>query len=205
MNSTTNSSTPATRCISDLPVEILTTILFQLADENLRDLLVLSRTCRLWRSIIVNNLFLDKRFKIFKKKYLVGHWTFEDADKLGHDSCDYTKDQFSLIGNPVQSHCFLGSCLRLAGNSVITVPVNQFSRYQTDYFAVSCWFLVTGRSPPHNTMPFQTVIGAWEHPNQHWLHLGFSEATRLIQNQVMISDEHIQYDCNSTTPIKLNT
>ncbi|CAF1208749.1 unnamed protein product [Adineta ricciae] len=205
MISAMNSSISTTYCIGDIPVEILTTILFQLADENLHDLLVISRTCRLWRSIIVNNLFLNKRFNIFKKKYLLGHWTFEDTDKLGHDSCDYTKDQFSLIGNPIQSHCFLGSCLHLDGNSVITVPVNEFSRYQTDCFAVSCWFLVTGWSPLHNTMPFQTVIGAWEHPDQHWLHLGFSETTRFIQNQVMISAEHIQFDCNSTTPIELNT
>ncbi|CAF1318584.1 unnamed protein product [Rotaria magnacalcarata] len=205
MSSQSNTFTSTTCSLNDLPVELLTTILFKLADENLHDLLILSCTCRLWRSIIVNNFFLEKRFNFFKKKYLIGHWTFEDANQLGHDSSGYTKDQFSLIGNPVQSNCFLGSCLRLDGNSVITVPVNEFSRYQTDYFSVSCWFLVERWNPPNNTMPFQTVVGAWEHPNQHWLHLGFSEASQLIQNQVIISADHVQFDCNSTTTVKLNT
>jgi hypothetical protein len=195
----------STTCsLNDLPVEVLATIFLKLTDAKLHDLLNLSRTCRLWRSIIVNSWFLEKRFAYFKKKYLIGYWTFEDTNRLGHDSSGYTKDRFSLIGKPTQSHCFLGPCLHLDGQSVITVPINEYSRYQTDCFSVSCWFLVEGWNPPNNTMPFQTVVGAWQHPDEHWLHLGFSEESSVIQNQVMISADHVQFDCNSTTAVTLN-
>ena len=102
------------------------------------DLFSISTTCRLWHSIIIDQWFLQQRFERFKKEHIIGHWKFEDTSHIGHDSSGYTKDNYSIVGHPIQSNCFLGKSMQFDGRSMITIPVKDLARYQTDYFALSC-------------------------------------------------------------------
>lgn len=189
-----------TPSIQDLPDELIVKIL-SYYDGKLSELLSISTTCRRWRTIIVNEWFLQQRFIRLYRRHLMGHWEFKDNSKLGHDSSGVTKDNgVSLTGRPQQDTCFLGPCLSLDGYSSINIPVHDIQRYQTDTFCVSAWLMDTY---PGGTT-WRTAIGSWEHHYNAWLHLG-TNLSGVLENQVMISTGSVHFFCGARSRMMRNT
>lgn len=189
-----------TPSIDDLPNEIIAKILFH-QEGSLSELLNISRTCRRWRAIIVNEWFFQQRFARLYRRHLMGHWEFEDNSKLGHDSSGMIKDdRFSFTGQPQQDTCFLGPCLSLDGRSSINIPVHDIQRYQTDTFCVSAWLMDTH---PGGTT-WRTAVGSWEHNYNAWLHLGVN-LQAVLENQVMISTGSVHFFCGAHSRMMRNT
>lgn len=151
--------------MANIPPEILVRIFCYI--DSLKELLRISRTCRQWRSIILDEWFQQHRFREISRRHLIGHWKFENANNLGHDSSGIAKDRYTLTGQPRQDTCFLGSCATFNDQSSIDIPVHDLPVYQTDHFCVSVW-LRTNRA----VYQHRTAVGAWKPNGNHWLHLG---------------------------------
>jgi hypothetical protein len=173
--------------LGNLPPELLIRIFCHI--DSIKELLLISCTCRRWRSIIMDAWFQQHRFREFTRRHLIGHWKFEDANHLGHDSSGIVKDRYTFTGQPRQDTCFLGLCARFDDRSSIDIPVYDLPLYQTDRFCVSVW-LRTDRT----TYDYRTAVGAWKADNNHWLHLGHSNHYQA-ENQVIISPALVQFEC----------
>jgi hypothetical protein len=134
--------------------------------------LLVSRTCRQWRSIILDKWFQQFRFREFTRRHLIGHWRFEDANNLGHDSSGIVKDRYTFTGQPRQATCFLGLCASFDDRSSIDIPVYDLPLYQTDHFCVSVWL-----STSRETYDHRTAIGAWK------ADIGFTSVTTITIGQ----------------------
>ncbi|CAF1285074.1 unnamed protein product [Rotaria sp. Silwood1] len=186
--------------IDDLPNEIIVGIFF-LIDGTLSELLTISRTCRRWRAIIIDEWFFQQRFARFCRVHGIGHWEFENASKLGHDSTGIiSDDRLSLTGQPQQETCFLGPCLVLDGQSSINIPVHDIRQYQTDTFCVFLWLMDTYPGG----ISWRTAIGSWQHPFNAWLHLGVN-LRAVLENQVMISTGSVHFFCGAPHHMMKNT
>ncbi|CAF1101394.1 unnamed protein product [Rotaria sordida] len=186
--------------LDDPPNEIIAKIFFYI-DGTLPELFIISRTCRHWRAIIVDEWFLQQHFARFCRIHTIGHWQFENASKLGHNSIDITgDDRLSQTGQPQQATCFLGSCLLLDGRSSINIPVRDIRQYQIDTFCVSLWVMDTY---PRG-ISWRTAIGSLQHPFNAWLHLGVN-LRAVLKNQVMISTGSVHFFCGAPHPMMKNT
>ncbi|CAF3698632.1 unnamed protein product [Rotaria sp. Silwood1] len=173
--------------LTNFPPEILVRIFCHI--DSIKELLLVSRTCRRWRSIILDTWFQQHRFREFTRRHLIGHWKFENANNLGHDSSGIVQDRYTFTGQPRQDTCFLGFCASFDDRSSIDIPVYDLSLYQTDNFCVAVWVLTSRMTYDH-----RTAVGAWKPDNNHWLHLGHSNYYRA-ENQVIISPALIQFEC----------
>jgi hypothetical protein len=182
--------------INSLPPEVLTNIFNKI--PTLTELFAISATCRLWHSVIMDEWFLQQRFERFKKENIIGHWKFDDASDIGRDSSGYTKSNYSIIGQPTQSDCFLGKSIQLDGRSMISIPVKDLDRYQTDHFAVSCWIYCDKTF----SSTWQVPVGSWFDWSNSWFHLGF-DGQQTLHNQILISKKHqYQFNCHSKTKVQ---
>ena len=191
--------------INDLPLEILSTI-FQFV-QPLETLLIVSCTCRLWRQIINNEWFLNKYFRGgIKKEQLIGWWTFDDVNNIGHDSSGVLSDRFQILGRPTIEDCFLGKCAVFDGQSFIDLPVDDKVEYQTDIYSVSIWFWADATAWVRDQREggWRTAVGSWNDLYQNdnaWLHLGF-HVDLNIHSQVMISAAHYSFSCQNNVKIE---
>ncbi|CAF1228124.1 unnamed protein product [Adineta steineri] len=177
--------------LATFPPELLIRIFCHI--DSIKELLRVSCTCRQWRSLILDRWFQQYRFREFARRHLIGHWKFEDTNKLGHDSSGITKDRYTFTGQPRQNTCFLGSCASFDDRSSIDIPVYDLPLYQTDHFCVAVWLSTSRMAFDH-----RTAVGAWKPDNNHWLHLGHSNYFKT-ENQVIISPALVQYECAGGT------
>ncbi|CAF4858387.1 unnamed protein product [Rotaria sp. Silwood1] len=81
---------------------------------------------------------------------------------------------------------------------MITIPVKDLARYQTDYFAMSCWIYCDKTF----STEWQVAVGSWYDWTNSWFHLGFY-GEETLHNQILISKRHqYQFNCHSKTKIQ---